>query len=181
MYRWVIGGCFILACVIVWFVMRSGWKRRGKRQAGIARPTPAPADLGLESASRDLFYVATSRTGDPLDRIVVPGLAFRGRAVVSVHPEGVVLDIAGTQPILIERRNLREVGRATWTIDRVVEPDGLIQLGWRLGDLDVDTYLRDSDDPRILLSAIRELIPEPPQKASAPITPGQTPTGETTP
>jgi hypothetical protein len=92
---------------------------------------------------------------------------------VSVHPEGVVLDIAGTQPILIERDHLRDVGRATWTIDRVVEADGLIQLGWRLGDLDVDTFLRDSDDPRILVEAIRELLPTT-------IT-GQTTTGETTP
>ncbi|MCU1526786.1 MAG: hypothetical protein JWP75_549 [Frondihabitans sp.] len=176
MYRWVIGGAFILACIIVWFIMRSGWKRRGKRQAGIARPTLAPADLGAESANRDLFYVATSRAGDPLDRIVVRGLGFRGRAVVSVHPEGVVLDIAGTQPILIERANLREVGRATWTIDRVVEPDGLIQLGWRLGNDDVDTFLRDSDDPRVLVEAIRELIPDTPHQAASPTT-----TGEMTP
>jgi hypothetical protein len=173
MYRWVIGGAFILACIIVWFIMRAGWKHRGRRQAGLAAPTPAPAELGPETANRDLFYVATSRAGDPLDRIVVRGLGFRGRAVVSVHPEGVVLDIAGTQPILIERDHLRDVGRATWTIDRVVEADGLIQLGWRLGDLDVDTFLRDSDDPRILVEAIRELLPTT-------IT-GQTTTGETTP
>ncbi|BDZ50665.1 transporter [Frondihabitans sucicola] len=157
---------FLVVAVALFFVMRAGWRSRGRRQAGIALPTTAPADLGEALAERDLFYVSTTKADDRLDRIVVGGLGFRARATVSVHPEGVVLDIAGLKPILIDREHLREVGRATWTIDRAVEQDGLVQLGWRLGDLDVDTYLRDSDDPRALVAAIRDMI---------------TPTGEKTP
>jgi hypothetical protein len=159
MTRWLIGAGFLLVCVGIYFLMRWGWVHRGRRQSGIARPTLAPADLGECLAERDLFYVSTTKASDRLDRIVIGGLGFRGRAAVSVHPEGVVLDIAGERPILIERSTLRSVGRATWTIDRVVETDGLVQLGWRLGDLDVDTYLRDSDDPRDLVAAIRTMIP----------------------
>jgi hypothetical protein len=159
---------FLVVAIAAFFVMRAGWRRRTRRQSGIVAPTPAPSpdDLGGALVERDLFYVSTTRSDDRLDRIVVGGLGFRARAVVSVHPEGVVLDIAGTTPILIAREQLRDVGRATWTIDRVVEEDGLVQLGWRLGDLDVDTYLRDSDDPRPLVDAIRTMI---------------TPTGEKTP
>ena len=158
MTRWLIGAGFLLVCVGIYLLMRWGWKRRGRRQTGITRPTLAPADLGECLAERDLFYVSTTKASDRLDRIVIGGLGFRGRALVSAHPEGVVLDIAGERPILIERSNLREIGRSTWTIDRVVEKDGLVRLGWRLGDLDVDTYLRDSDDPRDLVAAIRNLI-----------------------
>jgi hypothetical protein len=157
---------FLVLAVALFFVMRAGWRSRARRQSGIAKPTLAPADLGECLAERDLFYVSTTRAGDQLDRIVVGGLGFRGRATVTVHPEGVVLDIAGLRPVLIERSAVRDIGRATWTIDRVVEPDGLLQLGWRLGDVDVDTYLRDSDDSRELVAAIRNMI---------------TPTGEKTP
>jgi hypothetical protein len=155
---WVIGAAFLLACGAVYLLMRRGWKRRGARQSGLARPIPAPADLTEPRFSTDIFYVATADATNRLDRIVVGGLGFRARAVVEVHDEGVVLDIAGTTPILIPRSDLREVGRATWTIDRVVEANGLVQLGWRLGDLDVATFLRDSDDPRPLVDAITSLI-----------------------
>lgn len=158
MTRWLIGGGFLVLFVAVFFLMRAGWYGRRRRQADVTRPTPAPADLGATIAERDLFYVSTTRAPDRLDRIVIGGLGFRGRAVVSVHSEGVVLDIAGESPILIERESLRDIGRATWTIDRVVEDDGLIRLGWRLGDLDVDTYLRDNDEPEALVDAIRHMI-----------------------
>ncbi|RKR74107.1 hypothetical protein [Frondihabitans australicus] len=172
MIDWVIGAGFLVACGLVYLLMRWGWKRRGRRQSGVAAPIPAPADLGTPRHTSDLFYVATANAQNRLDRIVTGGLGFRARAVVEVHDEGVVLDLAGVAPILIPRADLRSVGRATWTIDRVVEADGLVQLGWRLGDLDVDTFLRDPDDPRPLIAAIESLI----------ATAGAAPTrGDTTP
>lgn len=158
MIRWVIGAGFLVVFVAMFFLMRAGWSGRRRRQAGIALPQPAPENLGTALAEADLFYVATSKADDRLDRIVVGGLGFRGRAFVSVHPEGVVLDIAGVAPLLIDLDSLRSIGRATWAIDRVVETDGLLQLGWRLGDLDVDTYLRATDDPRDLVDAISTVI-----------------------
>lgn len=158
MIDWVIGGGFLLACVAVFFVMRAGWKNRAKRQAHVASPRPVPADLGEPLVTVDLLYVATADAVNRLDRIVAHGLGFRARAEVTVHGGGVVMDIAGSRPFFIPTHDLREIGRATWTIDRVVEPDGLVQLGWRLGDLDVDTFLRDSGDPRPLVAAISSLI-----------------------
>ncbi|ROQ41035.1 hypothetical protein EDF46_0402 [Frondihabitans sp. PhB188] len=163
MIRWLIGAGFLLLFVAFFLLMRAGWKGRGRRQAGITAPTLAPQFLLSESALQaatavsDLFYVATTKAADRLDRIVVGGLGFRGRAIVSVHSQGVVLDIAGSEALLIAAADLRDVGRSTWTIDRVVETDGLIRLGWRLGDLDVDTYLR-SDEPDELLAAIRTML-----------------------
>ena len=155
---WIIGGCFILACIAIWFWMRAGWIARRRRQVGMAHPTPAPTELGDAVVESDLFYVATTVMGDQLDRVAVGGLGFRGRAVVSVHPEGVVLDIAGESPILLERAAIQRVDRATWAIDRVVESDGLIMITWQLGDQLVDTYLRDTIAPAALVAAIRELI-----------------------
>jgi hypothetical protein len=174
---WLIGAGFLLACIAVFFVMRAGWKRRGRRQADVVRPTLAPREDDLDPAllTRDLFYVATTRAADRLDRIVIGGLGFRGRAVVTVHAQGVVLDIAGERPILIAAADLTSVGRSTWTIDRVVETDGLVRLGWRLGDLDVDSYLRDSDGSAALISAIAGIVPGGSAPTSAPTR------GDTTP
>ncbi|GAA4668804.1 PH-like domain-containing protein [Frondihabitans cladoniiphilus] len=180
MIDWLIGAGFLALVVVVYLFMRAGWKARGRRQAGVSRPPVAPGDdvLGPATLEKRVFYVATSKNGDPLDRIVVGGLGFRGRATVSVHPTGIRLAIAGNDPILIEPAALREVGRATWTIDRVVETDGLVLVGWRLGDLDVDTYLRDSTDPHDLIDAMNQLITTTGNGAET--APGTT-TGEKTP
>jgi hypothetical protein len=89
--------------------------------------------------------VATTRAGDPLDRIAVHGLGFRGPIVVTVSDGGLLLDRAGSRPVWIARAELRDVRRATWTIDRVVEPDGMHLVEWALGETTVDTYLRMDD------------------------------------
>lgn len=166
MIRWWIGAAFLVVFVGMFFLMRAGWRGRARRQAGIELPTPAPTSLSEPLAERDLFYVSTTKASDRLDRIVIGGLGFRARATVGAYAEGVVLDIAGETPILIERSKVRDIGRATWTIDRVVEDDGLIRLGWRLGDLDVDTFLRDNDDPRALVDAIQHMITPTGEKTS---------------
>ena len=157
-YWWIGLGILVLLAALIWQMARS-WRARGRRQSDIALPEIAPSVLGSTRVETDGFYVATSRAGDPLDRIVVGGLGFRGRAVVSVHPEGVRLEIAGEPAKLIRASSIRDVGRATWTIDRVVETDGLVLVAWALGDVDVDTYLRVTDDPRPVVDALRSIVP----------------------
>jgi hypothetical protein len=160
-YWWIGLGILVLLAALIWQMARS-WRARGRRQSDIALPEIAPESLGPARVEIDGFYVATSRAGDPLDRIVVGGLGFRGRAVVSVHPEGVRLEIAGEPAKLIRASSVRDVGRATWTIDRVVEEGGLVLVAWTLGETDVDTYLRILDDPAAVVDRIRELIPTAP-------------------
>lgn len=153
----------IIALVIlgVFALMLHGWASRRRRQAGVARPTPAPESLGAASLVVDGWYVATTKADAPLDRIAVHGLGFRARVTAGVHPEGVVLAVRGQQPILIAPADLRGAGRATWTIDRVVERDGLVLVGWMLGDSPVDSYLRlpDPGEAAAFVSAVQALTP----------------------
>jgi len=44
--------------------------------------------------------------------------------------------------VFIPRGTIREVTRSNYTIDRVVEPGGLVLLAWTLGDTRLDSYLR---------------------------------------
>ena len=163
MTYWLIGAAVLVLLGLLMGVMARSWRARGRRQSGVPAPEPAPAVLGPAVVESDCFYVATTRAGDPLDRLVVHGLGFRGRAVVSVHPEGVRLEIAGQPAVLVRASSIRSVDRATWTIDRVVEEGGLVLIAWTLGETDVDTYLRILDDPTAVVDRVRELIPTAPR------------------
>jgi hypothetical protein len=101
-------------------------------------------------------YVATTVHDDPLERIAVHGLGFRGPVTLTVTAEGLLARITGANDVWIPRESVRDVRRATWTIDRVVEPDGLQLVSWQLGDRIVDSYFR-MDAPTECGAAIQTL------------------------
>lgn len=146
---------------LVFTLMLLGWRARRRRQADIARPETAPATLGVPTLVLEGWYVATTLADQPLERVAVHGLGFRARATAAVHPEGVVLAVRGQEPILIATDAIRGAGRATWAIDRVVETDGLVLIGWMLGDTPVDSYLRipDAAGTSALVAALQTLVP----------------------
>jgi hypothetical protein len=134
-----------------------GWLLRRRRQRNIPAPAPMPADLGAVRAEFDGFYVSTTLDGQPLNRVAVRGLGFRARATFAVADEGIVLALPGNN-VFIPRDTIREVTRSNYTIDRVVEPGGLVLLAWTLGDVRLDSYLR-VEQTEELVSAIGGLLP----------------------
>lgn len=153
-------------------LMLVGWRRRAGRQADIGAPRPVPAAIGEASIRVPVLYVATTRAGSPLDRVAVHGLGFRARGEIAVHAEGAVIAIDGREPWLVAREDARGSGRATWTIDRVVEEGGLVMLAWTLGQAEVDSYFRVTDASDVnatdeLLAALAALAPSiPPDDAA---------------
>lgn len=148
----------VVFVLLVFTGLALGWRARRRRQADLPALAVVPAGLGEAAFTDDVFYVATTRADSPTDRIAVRGLGFRARAGVAVHREGVVLGIAGQPDAFIPASAILGVGRATWTIDRVVGRDGLVFLRWMLGDTDVDTNLRCAD-PDALLTALAMIAP----------------------
>ncbi len=140
--------------------MYLGWRARQRRQSSLPEIATVPADAGAVRYSAETFYAATTIAGEPLNRVAVRGLGFRGRATVTVTDLGVILGIAGVPEAFIQISALRRVERATWTIDRVVENGGLVLIAWTLGETDIDSYLRlaDSADPGPLIDAISGLL-----------------------
>lgn len=140
-----------------------GWRARKKRQSFLPRPLAVPDDVGAELFSQKALYVATTIARDPLNRVTVKGLGFRAKGAVIVTQGGVILSLDGSDDVFIPKSDLRDVERATWTIDRVVESGGLVLVAWNLGETAVDSYLRVSEpaDPDALIDALATLIVVP--------------------
>jgi hypothetical protein len=108
------------------------------------------------------LHVATTHHDAPLDRVAVPGLAYRANATVAVATGGVTISAPGEKRVAIAASAIVGVGTATWTIDRSVESDGLVLLAWRTTDAVgqvLDTYLRVAD-PQLqqrLVAGIRSI------------------------
>lgn len=137
-----------------------GWRGRRRQQSGIAAPHRAPDAIGAPEYLTEAIAHATTLAGQPLERVTAHGLGFRSRIRLGVHAEGVVLAIPGEEPVLVPPSDLIGIGRGTWTIDKAVEPDGLTVLSWRLGETELDTWLRlPGRDDRALIDAVRARIP----------------------
>jgi hypothetical protein len=119
-----------------------GWRNRRARfrhlEGSLVRTVPAsPSLLSFEG-----LYVATTLADHPMDRVPVGPLSFRAKAQFSIHREGLVVGAQGEAPVVLGSEGGLEAGLATWTIDRVVEPDGLVMIRWSLNGTALDSYLR---------------------------------------
>jgi len=146
----------LLGFVVIIALAVIGWTTRRRRQRGLPSPAPMPDDIGAVRGEFEGFYVATTSDGQPLNRIAVRGLGFRARATIAVADAGVVLALPGNN-VFIPRADIREVTRSNYTIDRVVEPGGLVLLAWTLGDTKLDSYLR-VERTEELVSALESLL-----------------------
>ncbi|TFB55590.1 hypothetical protein [Cryobacterium tagatosivorans] len=152
-------------------LMWRSWRARTRRDAGLAAGHPGTGADAPVIASAPVLYVATTPRARPLERLAIRGLGFRARARLTVTAAGVDLSLAGEEPVFIPAAAIELLTPATMTIDRVVETDGLLLLGWRLHrpenapapkpgeDISVDSYFRIPDpiDRDRITDAIRSI------------------------
>lgn len=150
----IIGAVIVLA-VIGMFL---GWRARVRKYSAFVAPDSVPESFGDIVTVDQGLYVATTLAGQPLERVAAHGLGFRARASVTITTTGLVVAPIGRQPFFIDRASIVAVDRATWAIDKVVEPGGLVVVTWRLGDAELDSYFRMDHGPEVLLNAGAELI-----------------------
>lgn len=162
----------ILAVVVIVLALAvAGWRRRVQRDRASGGGYTTPGTLSAPTAEADVLYVATTKAGQHLERLALPGLAYRGNGTVIVRPEGVSLAVTGEQGVFIPAAVVSGVGTAGVAIDRAVERDGLLRLGWTTsGGTAADSYFRvvDPAGRAQLIAAIQTIVPG----ASAPDTTG---------
>ncbi len=157
----------------VFALMAVGWRNRLRRQAAVPTPPAAPADPGPELYRTEGQYVATTTAGDWLDRIAVHGLGVRSEAVVTVHPDGVLLARRGAPDVYVPRSDLTGVRLESGMTGKFVEKNGLVVLSWRLNGEGVDTGFRTrhATDKAQLLAAVAALTPATPPSNDSPTDP----------
>jgi hypothetical protein len=143
MSRELIGTALILMVMISALnIYRKVRLTRAAQEAELPKPASAVAGEPIFSG----FYVATVFADKPLERVWAFGLGSRGRATVSAAGNGLSVQRIGEQGFQIPRSDIVKVGRARATIDRAVEKDGLIQIGWRLGGTELLSSFRVTKD-----------------------------------
>lgn len=153
----------IAVALLVLLTMFLAWRRRLRRDAALTAPLGVPEHA--EVARRDeVLYVSTTRHDQPLERMTVSPLEYRARGELAVTDRGVALCLDGAPTVFLASSRLVAVDRATVTIDRVVEPGGLIRIAWNADEETiVDSYLRlATGDPRTLISDLQRLVPVAP-------------------
>lgn len=164
MLRSLLMAAVIIVLVVLLALMLLSWRNRKRRQSFLAAPDTVPQDVGTIHGVFDGLYVATTIAGDRLNRVAVRGLGFRARADLTVADRGIVVSLRGSNDVFIPVQQIREITRATWTIDRVVERDGLVQISWNLGPdgaaTALDSFFR-VDSSSELLDALTTIFPAP--------------------
>ena len=126
--------------------MALSWWARKKRQSGYAELATVPTELGELLGEFTGLYLASTPPEEPLNRIAVRGLGFRARTTIEVFTAGLVF--IGDR--FVPAATIAGIGRASYTIDRGVEPEGLTVVSWELGDARIDSYFRLDDQEGFL-------------------------------
>jgi len=146
-------GLFSLFAVIALIT----WRRRMAAQALLLE-----VPVGIESsfAATNCFYVATTFSERPLERVIAHGLAHRGHARLAVTGSGLEISRVGEFGFLIPTADLIGVSLGSAVIDRAVEKEGLVVIKWRLGAVELQTDFRfvSSELRSEALEALKPLV-----------------------
>ncbi|MWB97026.1 hypothetical protein [Agromyces seonyuensis] len=152
----VVGAVVSIAIVVgaVLLMLRS-WRRRVQRDE-VLSAYPLPVTEGSATWEGEVLYVATTPAEDPIERLAISGLAFRGTARVRVEEAGVELRVAGEAAIWLPADRIVGAERQSWTIDRGVEAGGLVAITW-LAERTGGEPLADGENagPALLTSSLR--------------------------
>ncbi len=165
MERIVAGLAMLAFAVVIIALLGIGWRNRLRRQADVEPLPEVPATLGTPLAVADGQYVASTTSGDWLDRIAVHGLGLRTNAELTVYPDGVLFDRSGAGPVFIPAARLTGIRQDSGMAGKFVEKDGLLVLSWMLGTRELDTGFRTrrAQDKTTILQALQDLISAAPQ------------------
>lgn len=147
---------------LAWAGMAAGWRRRARRQDALPAPSAVPAGLTAPLLTVEGLFVGTALAQAWLERVVPHGLGARAGAVLSVHPDGLVLERDGSPPIWVPRDDLLGVRRDTGLAGKVTETGGLVVWTWRLGATLLESGLRPryAADVAPLVAAAAALVPQ---------------------
>lgn len=153
----------LLALVIFW-AMRSGWKKRIERQQETTLLAEVPESY--QEASSQLavpgVYVATTSLGDWLDRIATNTLGVKAKGTFFVFEDAAIIARDGAQDLYIPASSILAVRTESGMSGKFLRGEGLVVVSWTLDKTPVDTGFKTqfAADQESLLAALRALAPQ---------------------
>jgi hypothetical protein len=138
-----VGAIIVIGVIAVALsLMFFSWQRRRRRDLSLATSNRGDnRDVRLFEVN--CFYVATTPRSEPLERLAIPGLAFRARARVALTHSGVVIEPRGEIETFIPVSQLAGVRAADATIDRSAGRGSLTALDWTAANgVEISSFLR---------------------------------------
>jgi len=139
--REIIGFAMVMLVFLIASLVAIGYRNKSRAETLATPPLAEATDCnGVEC-----MYVSTVYAETPLKRLLAHGMGPRGRATVAVNDDGISVCRQGERSYLIPKAEIKGVGKSSATIDRAVEPGGLVSINWNHHGREFITNLRFSD------------------------------------
>ncbi|MET8448255.1 hypothetical protein [Streptomyces sp. NPDC005209] len=137
---WLVG--LALFVVLVYWLMREGWKWRGTLQGDLPDLPTVPEETGPARLSMSGRYHGSTTAGQWLDRIVAHGLGTRSRAELTLTDAGLDVVRPGAADFFVPAAALREARLDKGIAGKVLTEGGLLVVTWAHGDKLIDSGFR---------------------------------------
>ncbi|AJT68374.1 PH-like domain-containing protein [Streptomyces chattanoogensis] len=137
---WVVG--LLVFVIFLYWLMREGWKWRGKLQGDLPELPAAPDDLGEPKLTLTGRYHGSTTAGQWLDRIVARGLGTRSRTELTLTDRGLNVVRPGAQDFFVPAAALRGARLDKGIAGKVLTEGGLLIVTWEHGDKEIDSGFR---------------------------------------
>ncbi|WP_446041044.1 PH-like domain-containing protein [Streptomyces sp. SID1121] len=137
---WVVG--LLLLVVLIYWLMRQGWKWRGSLQSDVPDLPTAPETPGEARLTLTGRYHGSTTAGQWLDRIVAHGLGIRSRVELTLTDAGLDVVRPGATDFFVPAAQLREARLDKGIAGKVLAEGGLLIVTWQHGDRLIDSGFR---------------------------------------
>ncbi|MFJ7901833.1 hypothetical protein ACIQ6V_15310 [Streptomyces sp. NPDC096198] len=137
---WLVG--LALFVVLVYWLMREGWKWRGTLQGDLPELPGASEEPGPVRLSMSGRYHGSTTAGQWLDRIVARGLGTRSRAELTLTDAGLDVVRPGATDFFVPADRLRGARLDKGIAGKVLTEGGLLVVTWEHGGKLLDSGFR---------------------------------------
>jgi hypothetical protein len=137
------GVVVVIIAIVIQLMMRS-WQRRARQQADLIGALPdVPELLGTATITTPGMYVGCTMAPAWSERITAGDLGYRSKAVLSMHPEGVLVQRIRAIPIWIPKESISAIRTERGIAGKVAARNGILAIRWRLpSNVKIDTGFR---------------------------------------
>ncbi|NAZ80956.1 ABC transporter permease [Kineococcus sp. R8] len=158
--RWIAVVLLVMALLVLWRMMFSGYRGRANEQRALPRPGGA-GDWKAMTGALEGIYISTTDAENTLDRIAAHGLGTRSAVRLGFVDGGVGFLRQGARSFVVPAADIVGVGHGPGMVGKWVgRSDGIVVLRWKLGDRVVDTGVkpRRSADGDRFARQVEELV-----------------------